>query len=25
LMVLTLIVTLFYVRRFGFGEEIASA
>jgi spermidine/putrescine transport system permease protein len=25
LMVLTLIVTLFYVRRFGFGDEIASA
>ncbi len=25
LMVLTLIVTMFYVRRFGFGEEIASA
>jgi spermidine/putrescine transport system permease protein len=25
LMVLTMIVTLFYVRRFGFGEEIASA
>ena len=25
LMVLTLIVTIFYARRFGFGEEVAAA